>query len=432
METLAPYSLYVGLGLACLSGLLIGFEREQSSPERLQRGEAPLGGVRTHPLVSLLGGVGMLLARELGIAGFVATFAAVLVLLAISYAADVRAGSHGLTSEAALLLSFLLGALSTSEVLVPDLANRVLLVLSITVVATLLLSIKMPLHAFVASVSREDIFASLKFLLVSVVVLPLLPNQTYGPLSVLNPRNIGIMVVLIAGVSFVGYVALRVRGPQGGLALTGLVGGLVSSTAVTLAFSGRARANPSLASACALAVMLANTVMYARVLVLVAVVDPSLVTSVVAPLGACVVASVVVSLWVRRRSQAPGAPAQVAFTNPFELGSAVKFALIYALVLLVSKAATQYLGTGGTYLAGVLAGTTDVDAITISVAHMSVEGMDHAVAATTILLAISTNTLVKAGMAVVMGGWAFGRQVLAGFLAVLAAGGAGLAATWLM
>ena len=431
MDAVSPNSLYLGLGLACVSGLVIGFEREQSAPERQQRGEAPLGGVRTHPLVSLMGGVSMLLARELGVAGFVATFGAVLVLLAISYAGDVRQGSHGLTSEAALLLSFLLGALSTSEQLVPDVKTRVLLVLSVTVVATLLLSIKLPLHAFVARVSREDIFASLKFLIVSVVVLPLLPDQAYGPLMVLNPRSIGLMVVLIAGVGFVGYVALRVRGPQGGLALTGLVGGLVSSTAVTLSFSGRARSNPDLAAACTLAVMLANTVMFARVLVLVAVVNPALVPSVVSPLVACVVASVVVTLWVRRRSQVRPPPSEVAFANPFELLSAVKFALIYGLVLLVSKAANLYLGTGGSYVAGVLAGTTDVDAITISMARMSLEGMDHAVAATSILLAISANTLVKAGMAVVVGGWPFGRVVLSGFLVVLAAGAVGLGVTWL-
>jgi uncharacterized membrane protein (DUF4010 family) len=289
------------------------------------------------------------------------------------------------------------------------------------------------IHPLVRRVSTEDATATMKFLILAVVVLPLLPNREVGPLSVWNPFQIGVLVVLISAMSFVGYAAIRLLGTRRGLGVTGVVGGVVSSTAVTLAMAGRARERPEVADSAALAVMLASTVMFLRVLAIVAIVAPSLLADVAAPMLVATAGGVgaTFALWWRSGRAQPRA-GEVAFRNPFELGTAVTFALLFAVILLGSKAATVYLGSAGTYAAGVVAGSTDVDAITLSMAKLAAQdGISHAVAATTIFLGTASNTLVKGVMATVVGGWSFGRRVLAAQLAVLAAGAAGAAAAWL-
>jgi uncharacterized membrane protein (DUF4010 family) len=369
-----------------------------------------------------------------GVTVLLAAFAAVMTFLAISYSADVRKGDRGLTSEAAFLLSVLLGALALSEGVIAPISRKIFVVSSIAVVATLLLSIKPVLHSLIQQSTKDDIFALLKFLIVAVVVLPLLPDQTFGPLEVLNPRHIGFMVVLIAGIGFVGYLASRLLGAGRGLAVTGFVGGLASSTAVTLSMSERAKAEPSLAASCALAVVLASSMMFARVVVAASAVNRDLVPLLVVPMAAMAAGGVGAMLVMFLRApRVAGAAAEVRFTNPFELTSALKFAALYTVVLVGAKAATQYLGTGGTYLAGLLAGSTDVDTVTLSMSQLSASGqVPREVAATTIILGAFSNTLVKAGLAVVIGGWAFGRKVLAAFAAMIAAGAAALAAVLLI
>lgn len=430
METYEPF---VSLGLALVAGLLIGVEREQS--QRPEHGEDSfLGGVRTHPLFALVGGVSMLLSREIGLVVVALTFAALIAFLAISYADDVRHGrTRGLTSEAAFILAFLLGALAASDEIIAPLQRKVFLVASAAIVATLLLSLKPRLHSVVRRASPEDVLATLKFLVVAVVVLPLLPNETYGPLQVLNPFEIGVFAALIAGISFTGYLAIRMLGPRRGLGVTGLVGGLASSTAVTMTLSGRAREAPSLHASCALAIALASTIMFPRVLVEVALVNAALLRHVALPIGAMGIAGLVVSGWFWHRSGHTERAPDIEFRNPFELSSAIKFAALFAIVLLGARAATEYLGRKGTYLAGVAGGLTDVDAITLSMASLSATGeVAERVAATTIYLGTVSNTVVKAGMATVVGGWVFGRQIAIAFAALIAAGLAGVAVLWLL
>jgi len=424
---------FASLGLALAAGLLIGLERERSAPED-RRSDSFLGGVRTHPLFALVGGVATLAARQLGIAAVVLAFLGLLVLLALNYAGDVlRGGNRGITSEGAFLLSFLLGVLALTQGVVEPLSTRVFVVAGTAVVATFLLNAKATLHPLVRRTTGEDVGATLKFLIVAVVVLPLLPDRVYGPYDVLNPHTLGILLVLISGISFLGFAAIRLLGPERGLGLTGLVGGLVSSTAVTLAMAGRVREREDLADAGALAVMLASTVMFARVLVVVAVIDPELVGRLAYPMGLGALGGVLgcAVLWRRARSAARPA-AQVAFKNPFELSRAVAFALLFGVVLLGSKAATVHLGTGGTYAAGLLGGAADVDTVALSMAELARGGgIANTVAATAIFLGVAANTLTKGLLALSAGGAAFGRRVLGAQLVVLATGAAGAALAWL-
>ena len=429
-----PYEPFASLGLAASAGLLIGLERERSKPSDESQ-LSFLGGARTHPLLALVGGAAMLSAREVGVVAVIVPFGALVVLLALNYAGEVWRDVHrGITSEAAFLLSFLLGVLAlTRGVLDPR--QKIFAVASIAVVATFLLSAKPMLHPLARRISTEDVAGTLKFLIVAVVVLPLLPDRTYGPLEVLNPFQIGVLMVLISGLSFAGYAAIRLFGARRGLGLTGIMGGLVSSTAVTLSMARRARERPEISESAALAVMLASTVMFVRVFILVALVNPGLRGEVSYPMGAAALAGAAacVALWLRSGSARPAAQ-EIAFSNPFDLSAALGFALLFGVILLGSKAASTYLGTAGTYAAGVVAGTSDVDAITLSMAKLASNGgaLSHRVAATTIFLGTASNTVVKGIMATIAGGWEFGRRVLGAQLVVLVAGAAGAAIAWLV
>jgi uncharacterized membrane protein (DUF4010 family) len=425
---------FVSLGLAAAAGLLIGLERERSAPAD-RRAETFLGGARTHPMFALVGAVSTLLSRQLGGVAVVLPLAALVLLLVASYAGDVlRDRDRGITSEAALLLSYLLGVLSLSEGVIEPLAHKIFVVAAVAVVATFLLSSKPTLHPFVRAVTTEDVTATLKFLVVAVVVLPLLPDRNLGPYGVWNPFQVGMLVVLISGVSFVGYAGIRLLGPHRGLGLTGLVGGVISSTAVTLSMSARARERPEIADAAALAVVLASTIMFLRIVVLVAFVNPSLEGRLFFPVAGATLAGLAAGavLFSRtRRGRAEGGA--IAVANPFELSRAVQFALLFAVILLGSKAAAVHLGTAGTYAAGLLAGATDVDAITLSMAKLAGTGeIVERVATTTIFLAAASNTAVKGVLAAVLGGWVFGRRVLLAQLALLLGGSAGVAAAWLL
>jgi uncharacterized membrane protein (DUF4010 family) len=214
---------FASLALAAAAGLLIGLERERSKPGE-KSGLAFLGGARTHPLVALVGATSTLAARELGIAAVAIPFGGLVLLLALNYAGEVwRNGHRGITSEAAFLLSYLLGVLAlTRDVLEPQ--EKVFAVAAIAVVATFLLYSTPTLHPLVRRISPEDAAGTLKFLVVVVVLLPLLPNKTYGPFEVLNPFQIGVLMVVISGLSFAGYVASRMFGARRGLGLTGRSG----------------------------------------------------------------------------------------------------------------------------------------------------------------------------------------------------------------
>jgi uncharacterized membrane protein (DUF4010 family) len=427
------YEPFASLAVALAAGLLVGFEREQSSDEEGGDRATFLGGARTYPLFALFGATAALLSRQLGSAPLLLALGGTLGFLLVSYADDVRNGrGHGLTTEGAFLLTFCLGALAASQGVLEPLRERALVVGSLAVVATLLLSVKPALHGLVHRASRQDVFATLKFLLVAVVALPLLPDQAMGPLGALNPFHLGLMVVFIAGIGFAGYLAIRLLGAGRGMLLTGLIGGLVSSTAVTLTFSGRAKEEPRLGPSCARAVTLASAIMFGRVVLVVAVLDFDLARRIALPLGAAFVVGLLISwLMVRRTKSVELSSTEVTFANPFELSQALKFGLLFAGVLLASKAAVTFLGDAGTYATGVVAGSTDVDAIALSMARLAKAGLPVNVAATTILLGVASNTIVKAVMAVVVGGGGFGRQIAPAFAAMLAVGALGLGALWM-
>jgi uncharacterized membrane protein (DUF4010 family) len=292
----------------------------------------------------------------------------------------------------------------------------------------LLLTLKDYLHRLARRVELEDVEATLQFAVISVIILPLLPNETFGPppLDVINPYKIWLMVVLIAGLNFLGYVLVKVLGNEHGLLATGILGGLVSSTAVTLSFSQRSRQEPAMSSAFVLAIVAAWTIMFVRVVVMVGLVNVSLAAGFVLPLGLMAAAGAVVALVLWRRTRSPQTGVVTAGANPFELGEAIKFGLLFGVVTVVAKAAQVYLGETGLYLAGAVAGLTDVDAISLSMANLAVaEPQNLKIAARTIVIAVVSNTLTKTGMAVFLGAPALRRSLLLATLPLLIAAAVG-------
>jgi len=403
-------SLAVALGI----GLLIGLEREQSTPPQNDEDSNFLGGARTYPLFALAGALSALLGQSWGAWVIVLAFSTLFTLLAIAYVNAIWARrDRGITSDAAFIVTFFLGVLCASSGPTEVAERRFIIAAAVGVAVTILLSIKPMVHSWIHTVSKEDVYTTLKFLLVTVIVLPLLPNQTYDPLEVLNPFEIGLMVVLITGISFVGYVAIRLLGPGRAMGLIGLVGGLVSSTAVTLSSANQARLQTRLHDLLAMAVALASTIMAVRIGVEVGIIYPPLLRSLALPLAVMSLAGLGWAgffYWRGQHAVTQGT-AEVPLTNPVELSTAVKFGLLFAGVLFGAKAANVYLGDKGLYLAGILAGMADVDAITLSMANLVREGLDPATGSTTIILGIASNTVVKSIMALLLGGWQFGRRV---------------------
>jgi len=400
---------------ALLIGALLGIERER---HRREHDEQTIGGLRTFILFALIGALGGWLTLALDspwilAAALVSALAPVLAGYVIS--ARTQPDALGLTTELAAIAACLLGAMTT-------LGYRDLAV-GLGVAVAAVLAYKQPLHGLVYKLDRDDIYAGLRLLIATFIVLPLLPAEPVDPWGALKPRSLWMLVLLISSLSLVGYVATRLLGARRGIPLTGLTGGLVSSTAVTLAFSRQSRdpayavAVPALASG----ILLAWAVMFVRVIVEVLIVNRELLPVLAVPFASMAVVAGAAALYLRHGSKLGARAETVPLRNPFSLTAAAKFAAFFALVLLVVQLVQTYAPGRGLYFVAALAGTTDVDAITLSMAQYAREG-DSQLAMRAITIAALSNTVVKAGLVVVLGGRALRRPVLLSALAIIVTG----------
>jgi uncharacterized membrane protein (DUF4010 family) len=410
-------TLALRFGAALGLGVLLGLERERTKvPER------SFAGVRTFALVALGGALAAYFQQTLGEPWLaLALFGAVVALVVASYAVTAKLGDVGITTEVSALIAFLLGWLC--------LLGQVPLAASLAVATALTLALKDWLHRLAKRIEPADVEATLKFAIVTLIILPLVPNENLGPapLNVINPYKIWLMVVLISGLNFASYLLVKILGAEHGIGLTGLLGGLVSSTAVSLGFAQRSRQQPEQSPALALGILLAWTVMFARVVVLVAVLDRPLAAQLGVVIGGLALVNLLICLVLWQRSKTRGASANIsAGENPFELGQAVQFGLLFGVVTLAAKAAQVYLGDAGLYLAGAVAGLTDVDAIVLSMANLAAADSASLVpAARTIVIAVGANTVLKAGVAASLGDAQLRRLILPA-TALLLVAGAGL------
>jgi uncharacterized membrane protein (DUF4010 family) len=407
--------------IALAIGALVGVEREKKQATDPSRG---IGGLRTFMLIAEAGAVTAWLAIRLEAPWLFAALALCVTALVIAgYLAFSRAsGDVGLTTEVAALVVYLLGGLVS--------LGRADVAVALAIATTAILAWKAPLHGWVARVGRDDLFAGLTLLIATFIVLPILPDRAVDPWGALNPYEMWLLVILISGISLLGYAATRWLGSGRGVPITGLFGGLVSSTAVTLSFARRSREEERdvhLADSLAAGILIAWAVMVVRVGIEVAVVHRPLLRALALPLCAltAVAAAAAGLAYWRAGTRAGSASEEVPLRNPFSLLAAIRFAAFFAAVLLVVKLVEHYAPGRGVYGVAALAGLTDVDAITLSMASGVRKGsVAAATAAHAIVIAMIANTLVKAGMVIALGARALGRRIglAAAALVAVAAG----------
>lgn len=346
---------------ACL-GALVGLIR-QWSEQKEKHAEAGFSGVRTFTLWALLGCIAAYLSQHYSAAilpvAMVLVGAQLMLLLRRDSNAPHQPGS---TTFAAALLTCLVGALV-------NWGHQQLAVLTAAITIVTLGS-KQPLHAWTQKFTSEDIRCALQFIAVTGVILPLVPNEAMGPYDAFNPYSTWMMVVLISGLGFGGYIMMRFLGAEAGIILTGLVGGLASSTATTLAFSRRSKDEPELSRNYALSVILACTVMLPRIAVIIAALNPALMRGILLPFAAMALPGAVYSVWTAfslRHERTAVAPPRLS--NPLGLGIAIKFGLIYAIVAFLVKAATALKLTASLLPLSFVSGLTDLDAIALLMAN---------------------------------------------------------------
>lgn len=399
--------------MALFIGALVGMDRERKEGKQF-------GGLRTFMLIGLSGAATAWVSRSLdtpwlvigGLLGLVG-------LLATSYrvVSDEKEGKVGITGEVAAIVVFLLGAMCV----LGDVAIAAVL----GVATSALLTFKAPLHHLVAAMGKEDVSAILKLAFATFVVLPVLPAEAVDPWGVLVPQRLWWLVVLISALSLVGYVAVRMLGDNRGLALTGFFGGLVSSTAVTLAAARQAKVGSAHPGPLAMSVLLAWTVMFVRVPVEVAVVQPSLLPALLPAIGAMGLTVALFAAVLARGER--GVTEGIELTNPFSLGRAMQFGALFAAVLFAVEAGNRLLDDSWLYAIAGLAGATDVDAIVLSTAEATQRDLDPDVAVGAMIIACLSNTVLKAIAGTWLGGWELGKRLLGGAALITVVG---VAVSW--
>lgn len=419
LEALPDAALILrNLAIAVTAGFIIGFEREWT--QALEKQQHTFAGARTFTLTGLIGGVAGMVDDSLTIAAAALLVVGALTIVGYRIEAKETPGRGG-TTEMAIFATLLLGVAAGRGFL--------LLAAAGAVTTAIVLSLKSVIRDWAHALDQREVHATLRFLAVSVLVLPVLPNERFGPLGALNPRELWTMVILISGMSFIGYWMVRIMGEGRGVLLTGLVGGLASSTATTLSLSRMAKEKISAPAAVAAGIVLANVVMMFRVGVILVALSRPVFEKLLPALGAAAVAGVICAmiLW-RTAPRGHAGPGVVEVRNPFEILPAIYFAALIALISVASAYGASVFGAAGAYMVGAISGLADVDAMTLSGARQAASGaLAPEVAAGAILLAISSNIAVKGAMAGAVGGMKTGVRVVAAFAIIAAAGAIALA-----
>ncbi len=404
-----PLTLARQLGTALGLGLLVGLQRERAA--------SSVAGIRTFSMVTVFGFLCALMsggAAWMPAAGLLALSG----LLIVGHQARLHTDEAfpGLTTEVAALTMYAAGAFLAF--------GHTWISLCVGGGVAVMLHLKPQMHSLARRIGDEDFRAIMQFALISLVILPVLPNQGFGPYEVLNPFKIWLLVVLIVGISLAGYVAYQLLGQTAGSFLAGILGGMISSTASTVSFARRARAEPALAGISSLVIAIASTVVFGRVLLIMGAISPGLLADGWLPLttlGVVLAFYCLVHYWATRdrTTELP------RHTNPSELKSALFFAAAFAVILLAVAAAKDYLGKEGLYVVAVLSGLTDMDAITLSLSEMTRAGnLEHGLGWRLIMVAILSNMVFKAAAVRAIGGFAMLRRTALYFGTALLGGGA--------
>jgi uncharacterized membrane protein (DUF4010 family) len=400
----------IRLGVATLGGLAVGIEREWSTKEA---GRVPrFAGVRTFAFLGLIGGLSAeLYSRGLAAAG-AAILGAACVLVVVAYGLAARRGDVDATTEVSALIVLAAGVLAGT--------GRLQVASALFAITALLLIEKSRIHALVHRIQSETLQAAARFAVLALVILPLLPEGPFGPGAGIRPRELWALVLVFSGLSFAGFLALSIVGPQRGYGLAGLLGGLISSTSVTLTFSRESRQQPELGRALALGVVAACTVLLLRVWLLAIALNPSVGVRVIPYLALPFVvglAAVALSL----RTSPPSATEAAMPKNPLRLAAAIQMALVFQAVLYAMQWVSDRFGSPGVLVSAALLGLTDMDALTYSMVKLGQEGAQVATAARALALGVLANTVLKLAVAVGLGRGTFRRAASLGLSALAGA-----------
>lgn len=405
--TPAFISLIVSAGI----GLIIGLEREFNTHDD----PTHLGGIRTFILAAVLGNVADWISKHTSPDVLTAMVAGFTVLVVVAYFVQTQKGKIGLTTEIALLLTFLLGVANSRGLMQESLA--------VVVLMTTVLSLKSQLHGFIKQITEEELFAFIKFIVLALLVLPMLPSTPFGPDNLLTPRDLGYIVVLVLSISFTGYLLLKFGSPHKGILLTAVIGGLFSSTLIAWVFSAKSRERVDLASAYGSGIVLASSIMFVRVFIWVSIFAFPVAMDLFLPLLLMLLVSLVPTWRVIQEHKKGSEAPPLAPGNPLDIKNAVFFVFLYIGITLLMAASRQWLNQAMIYVSGAVAGIADIDAITISTAKWAAtpsgQGREAAII---ILLAVMSNSIFKWLVSVFNGPAALRKPVGIGFGLVLLVG----------
>jgi uncharacterized membrane protein (DUF4010 family) len=383
------------LGLALAIGLIMGIERGWQ--ERAEAEGGRTAGIRTFALIGLLGGVWAALLGNAGPEALGLVFLGLSLVIALfRFREGLETDNFGATTVIAAMLAFSLGAYAV--------VGDQIAAAAAGVAATAVLAVKTRSHAWLKRMTWLELRAFLILLSMTLILLPVLPNRGFGPQAAINPRQLWLLTVLIAAVSFVGYVIVKVAGPRHGAVLYGLAGGMTSSTAVTINMAHLARQHPEHTSLFAASSLLAGVAMAARMLLLVATLRPELIITLAPSLGPAAGVMALAAFFLLRRAAEPGRQNELVLKNPLDLRSVLTFGAVLAGILALAKTLATAVGEYGVLVLAVVSGTVDVDAITLSMAQMAGHGVPSEVAALAILVVAATNTVSKTVIAWAGGG----------------------------
>jgi len=393
-------------------GFVLGLEREYS--QYSEKGEI-FAGLRTFTIVALLGFLSAYLGMTFNYWIFIAGFLGVVTIVSISYWVTSNEGNIGSTTEFAIIFTFLLGGLV--------LVGSINLSLALTVITLVLLSLKLRLKSMIGQLTQKELFAFVRFVVIALLILPFLPNEFYGPYEVINPREVGWIIVLISGIGFVGYILMKFLGTDRGILLTSILGGLVSSTLVTFTFSKKSKETPELSQNYAVGIFAAATIMVLRIFLLVFIFNKTMLIQLTIPLLIILFATFGIALYFyNKQFEKQHAVDKIILGDPLNIKNAIFFGIFYTGILLLVSYANHAYGTKGIYLSSAISALTDIDAIAISVSKLGGTTMNLLIAQNAILLATLSNTVVKIGIAVFTGSRQLKKYVLIGYSIVFIAG----------
>ncbi|NVD06966.1 MgtC/SapB family protein [Vibrio sp. JPW-9-11-11] len=393
-EFVSGEHLVWNLFIALMLGAIVGTQRGWVMRNSVEGSR--VAGIRTFSLVGLLGGLVGAVAERYSpyLIGF--GLIALVILACIAFVIQQKKSKDiSITGVVSLLITFINGTLAVS--------GQVVVAASAAVITAVVLDNKKELHQALQRLQEYELDAALRLMLISVVLLPLLPNQTFGPWNALNPYEIWWMVVLIASISFVGYFAIKIGGAKRGILFTSVFAGLSSSTALTLQFSNLSREQEGISPLLASGILLSCGTMFPRLLIVLSVINPQLVSLIWPVIITMMVAIYVPAWWIWRSCQIEKVEQNNKQTNPLALQSALFFGLVLAMIMLLSHALSEWLGNTGVLILAALSGITDVDAISLALGRQSTQSLAVTTAALGIILAASVNTLVKMAMVVAIG-----------------------------